>query len=359
MSTEDIGLYVESVTQKDFVKLLDVIKIPEWGGVMSGETHPALGILRERMRGLSFIPEEFLSSDEEIQYFIACVTRRFLDAGSWRSTGDSECYHSAGSYRYRDLPDGSVAVIYSGCDTAEIIVPEELDGKRVSYIDKCCFFGDEDITSVTLPDGVSGIGEEAFGICRKLTKITFPQSILRIGAYAFRDCSSLSCLHMPPLVEALETGTFTDCENLGELILPNALKSIGGYAFNGCGNLKRLELPVGVTDISLGAFYSRWGFAPKIITALPREERWFERWPYGEIVCHKTRGIGTIIKTHNYPQTLTIDFNGGEEEFFYPNDFGESLKFNDPQHQERAEGDIEEQTQENIKLYNMWQRGLL
>ena len=45
--------------------------------------------------------------------------------------------------------------------------------------------------SVSIPEGVTTIGEHAFRKCYSLTKVVIPSSVTEIGNYAFRACSYL------------------------------------------------------------------------------------------------------------------------------------------------------------------------
>ena len=53
------------------------------------------------------------------------------------------------------------------------------------------FYGFRSLTSVTIPDSVTSIGERAFQYCSSLTGVTIPDSVTSIGEGAFRGCSSL------------------------------------------------------------------------------------------------------------------------------------------------------------------------
>ena len=44
---------------------------------------------------------------------------------------------------------------------------------------------------VTIPEGVTAIGDKAFWDCNSLTSVTIPSSVSSIGEYAFADCDNL------------------------------------------------------------------------------------------------------------------------------------------------------------------------
>jgi len=71
---------------------------------------------------------------------------------------------------------------YKGWDSA-VVIPETINGVRVTAIGNGAF-ASNDLTSVTIPNGVTGIGDEAFS-GNKLTSVTIPASVTYIGQNAF------------------------------------------------------------------------------------------------------------------------------------------------------------------------------
>ena len=115
-------------------------------------------------------------------------------------------------------------------------------------------FKDYGIKTVTIEDGITGIGDCAFYGCSGLTELTLPNSVTSIGDAAFYGCSGLTELTLPNSVTSIGNSAFLDCSGLTELTLPNSVTSIGKGAFCGCSGLTELTLPDSVTIIGDGAF---------------------------------------------------------------------------------------------------------
>lgn len=102
---------------------------------------------------------------------------------------------------------------------------------------------DEIVDSITIPYGVTSIGDEVFAHCTGLKKVTIPGSVKSIGERAFSDC------HIS--TEESEDGTERGLEKVA---IENGTETIGKEAFNGCKKLNDIILPDSVTSIGENAF---------------------------------------------------------------------------------------------------------
>lgn len=111
-----------------------------------------------------------------------------------------------------------------------------------------------DIVSVTIPDGVTEIGIEAFYQLEKLAEVTIPASLKKIGKRAFCWCISLTNIVLPDGVAEIEEGTFSYCDKLASVHLPEGLMEISAQLFMSCDNLEEVNIPEKVKIIGPDAF---------------------------------------------------------------------------------------------------------
>ncbi len=114
---------------------------------------------------------------------------------------------------------------------------------------------------VTVPDGVTSIGQGAFEWCHSLTSITLPDSVTSIGECAFFGCKKLTSVTLPDSVTSIGKGSFWGCEALASIVIPDSVASIGEGAFQHCESLKSITLPDSVTHIGDLTFHSCNGLA--------------------------------------------------------------------------------------------------
>lgn len=122
-------------------------------------------------------------------------------------------------------------------------------------LDRYPFYKCEGLTSITLHEGVTSIGSQAFEYCTGLTSITIPNSVTFIGSHAFNGCTNLASITLPDGISSIEEYTFMNCTSLTSIKLPAGLTTIGGDAFWKCTSLTSITLPDGLTSIGHTAFW--------------------------------------------------------------------------------------------------------
>ena len=184
-------------------------------------------------------------------------------------------------------------------EVEELEIPETIEGLPVTKIASVpepeesifnidkegSFYSCHSLKKVTLPEGLTDIGDYAFYGCRNLREIDIPETVARIGRRAFAMCGSLNKLTVPAAIDMIGdnafsltpwydsllyhrdlvifngrvydagrrcTGTVTvpdfvvaiadyafySCEGLTTVILPESVKSVGKYAFCDCPDLR-------------------------------------------------------------------------------------------------------------------------
>lgn len=111
-----------------------------------------------------------------------------------------------------------------------------------------------EISAVSLPDGLTRIGDLAFYGCTALKVVTIPDSVKEVGWYAFSGCSGMTMLDLSSKLQTIEDGGFRECAALTSVRLPGSLKSIGDQAFYRCESLTEITIPASVTKLGVSAF---------------------------------------------------------------------------------------------------------
>ena len=163
----------------------------------------------------------------------------------------------------------------------------------ITAIGNSAFNAPNNLSTITIPNGVTSLGNYAFFDCTGLTSVIFEAvSVLEtIGISAFYGCASLSTITIPSSVKSIDSSAFSRCTGLQEINVDNNnthfkdidgvlyskdgrslitypigksgtsytivedVTSIGSYAFYGCDGLSSITIPNSVTSVSSYAFY--------------------------------------------------------------------------------------------------------
>ena len=128
-------------------------------------------------------------------------------------------------------------------------------------------FSGTGLTSVTIPNSVTSIGNWAFSGCSGLTSVTIGNSVTSIGDWAFSYCFGLTSVTIPNSVTSIGDRAFWGCTGLTSVTIGNSVTSIGGYAFCGCTGLTFVTIPNSVTSIGDLAFYGCTGLTSIDVTS--------------------------------------------------------------------------------------------
>jgi len=213
---------------------------------------------------------------------------------------------AAGSdFTYYVTASGVTIMQYVG-SSKEVIIPNFLGGHPVTAITGYTYyiypsvtgiqeeiyagaFQDTAVTSVTIPNGVTELGNYVFSGCNGLAVINIPDSVTNIGDCAFLNTAwfnnqpdglvyagktalqykgtmpSNTTLTVNAGTRSLHSSVFNECKNLSNIILPDSLISIGGWAFYGCTGLTDIDIPDNVSSIGPLAFGKCSGLSEIVI----------------------------------------------------------------------------------------------
>ena len=183
-------------------------------------------------------------------------------------------------YTYTNAKGGGIKLTgYTGQDL-KLVIPDTMDGKKVTEIGDGCFSGNPWPQRVYVPEGVVKIGDYGFECCSRMEKIYLPDSLREVGDGAFSGCGVLKLADFSDGVTSIGDGAFMACQNLAQIALPANLQKLGKFAFafcndlsnvsfrgnkltviperafDSCANLEAIYLPTSVTTIGKRAFFN-------------------------------------------------------------------------------------------------------
>ena len=228
------------------------------------------------------------SEGSEDYGYVACYADKVYNAPNGFIDGD---------FIFGKPNDVNTLVGYLGND-AEPTLPANYKGEDY-VIGAKAFYGNTVLTSITIPNSVTSIGDYALRGCTGLTSITIPNSVTSIENSAFEGCTSLKELRIEDGEGTLNTGeglfndcpletlylgrnlsqrspfyeiktlasvtignsvtsigdeAFYNCTGLTSVVIGNSVTSFGNSAFNGCTGLTSITIPNSVTSIGNNAF---------------------------------------------------------------------------------------------------------
>lgn len=139
-------------------------------------------------------------------------------------------------------PDNTAVIVRYKGTAADVTIPSHYKGKPVTMIDHAAFH-DSAVTSVTIPDSVTSIPDDAFAFCSQLTNISIPNSVTFIGFSALNSCTSLKSITLPSSLSTIQSSAFYNCGNLETIRIPVSVTFIGNYAFAGCPSSMTVTYP--------------------------------------------------------------------------------------------------------------------
>ncbi len=165
-------------------------------------------------------------------------------------------------------------------------------------IPNSAFAGCTYLSSVRIPNTVTGIGDYSFYRCGSLTSVSIPNSVKTLGSYCFSYCyttsgTGLQSITIPDSVTSigsaafywslqlknvvlsnsltvLPSSVFSTCSGLTSISIPDSITGIDNYCFSYNNSLTSVTFGTGLTSIGSSAFYSNYklvGVESRAVTA--------------------------------------------------------------------------------------------
>ena len=193
-----------------------------------------------------------------------------------------------GDFGWIENENGMTLVCYLGHDT-ELTLPAKYNGKSVTTIRSAAFHGCTGLTSITIPNSITSVGDGTFEDCISLKELYIKDGVdvLSLGDYSlsnspdeglFNDCplevlylgrnlsyntggyydyspfskkSTLTTVTIGCNVTTIDKYAFYKCTGLKNITIPNSVKIIISNAFDGCTALTNLYIEDGDSILTL------------------------------------------------------------------------------------------------------------
>lgn len=197
-------------------------------------------------------------------------------------------------YEYSLDAEGHAELIdFIPIDTYEgpVVIPSEIEGHPVDYVGNACFMNAAGITEITIPAGITDMGDSVFIGCTSLqafhveegnpyysttedgilladnggllvgypaakedSTYTIPATVDEIAPSAFGFSKNLTEIDIPEGVNYIDNWAFA-YSGIQKVTIPGSVIQIDNYAFAYCAELSEVILSPGIDTILHAAFY--------------------------------------------------------------------------------------------------------
>lgn len=206
--------------------------------------------------GCSALKEIRFKGEQNLQVIEAyafedCTSLKTIQFDAVQTLGKNAFYNCTGLKRVSIgsflIPEKTGENVFKGCSNIT-------DVTILSNVPTGLFADLGNVSTVSLGEGVTSIGEKAFAGCSGLESITLPSVLTTVGENAFADCTSLKTVIFGKELTTIGNGAFSKCTSLESVAFGENVKEIGESAFSGCAKLERVTFPANLSRIKASAF---------------------------------------------------------------------------------------------------------
>ncbi|MBR6802669.1 MAG: leucine-rich repeat protein [Kiritimatiellae bacterium] len=148
------------------------------------------------------------------------------------------------------LDDGTLKIVRCNLPktVTKIVVPDQIDGLKVSTLASGALGDFKEVRSLTLPETITRIENACFIRMEKLEEVTLPRSlkmdVFNVGAWMFQWCTSLKKVTFLSAPKYFPQAIFSHCSALEKVEMPETTlpRIVGSYTFEEVPTSFRLEL---------------------------------------------------------------------------------------------------------------------
>lgn len=136
----------------------------------------------------------------------------------------------------------------------KVVMPDS-----VEKMDNAVFNGCENLMEIRFSHSLKEIPDYTCTACAALEKVVIPDGVTSIGDYAFGNdvvdvSMSFTEIKFPETLKSIEMDAFKNNDSVTKISLPDGLESIGKYAFEKNTSLVKVSFGDGITELSEGVF---------------------------------------------------------------------------------------------------------
>ena len=172
--------------------------------------------------------------------FYNCINLDSISLPEGLTTVGEGAFWECNKLRSVRLPKSLTTIKSTGFAHCRSFTTIEIPAGATS-VESAAFRGCTGLTTIITSTARGIYGGNIFEGCSGVKKIIIPDGTVSINNYAFStDFASITSVSIPNSVTTIGDNAFYKCSGIDSLSIPESVTSIGTYAFSGCATLKSI-----------------------------------------------------------------------------------------------------------------------